>query len=109
MKIISMLLTGVLFVTALGTPGTAEHQPSTEQVISQTHSINYMKANEIALNTSKGGLVTKTEAIESNGIKAYEVSIINEDNHFEVQIDASTGKVLSVDSNKQSSTTYGQI
>jgi uncharacterized membrane protein YkoI len=99
MNIISMLLTGVLFVSGLGGTAIAEHQPSTEQVISQTNLINYMKAKEIALNTSKGGLVTKTEAIESNGIKTYEVSIVNKDNHFEVQIDASTGKVLKMDEN----------
>ena len=92
MKIISMLLIGVLFVTGLGATATAEHQPIKEQVISQTYSINYMKAKEIALNISKGGLVTKTEAIESNGIKVYEVSIINKDNHFEVQIDDNNRK-----------------
>jgi uncharacterized membrane protein YkoI len=37
--------------------------------------------------------------IEDNGIKKYEISIVNQDKEFNVNLDATTGNILKVDQN----------
>ena len=94
MKLITMLLTGALIAGGLGANAMFDNQLATEQTNAPSQTINELKAKEIALDISKGGLVTKTHLIEDNGMEKYEVSIVNQDTEFNVDIDAFTGEIL---------------
>ncbi|MBU8878890.1 PepSY domain-containing protein [Bacillus sp. FJAT-29790] len=63
--------------------------------------INEVKAEQIALDVLKGGLV-KASHIEVNndGSKEFEVTILKDDRIYEVDIDASTGKILEITHSK---------
>jgi uncharacterized membrane protein YkoI len=89
-----MLLTGALIAGGLGANAMIDNQPATKQTNAPSQTINELKAKEIALDISKGGLVTKTHLVENNGMKKYEISIVNQDTEFDVEIDAFTGKLL---------------
>lgn len=94
MKLITMLLTSALIAGGLGANAMIDDQPVTEQTNAPSQTINELKAKEIALDISKGGLVTKTHLIEDNSMEKYEISIVNQDTEFNVDIDAFTGEIL---------------
>ena len=58
-----------------------------------------MKAKEIALGETKGGIAAKSQIEEDNGMKKYEITIIKQNEEFEVAINAKSGKVLKIDEN----------
>jgi uncharacterized membrane protein YkoI len=89
-----MLLTSALIAGGLGANAMIDDQPVTEQTNAPSQTINELKAKEIALDISKGGLVTKTHLIEDNSMEKYEISIVNQDTEFNVDIDAFTGEIL---------------
>jgi uncharacterized membrane protein YkoI len=99
MNLRTMLLIGALIACVLWSM--IDNQQSTEQIIEPSQTINELTAKIIALDTSKGGLVTKTHAIEDDGIKKYEISIVNRDSEFDVHIDALTGNILNFNENLQ--------
>lgn len=99
MNLMTLLLTGALITGGLGAHAMLDNQPITKSPIAPSQSINELQAKTIALDTSKGGLVTQTLTIENYGIKKYEISIVNQDTEYVVDIDASTGDILKVDPN----------
>jgi predicted small secreted protein len=84
-------------VGGLGAHATINNQPEIEQTYAPAQTINQLTAKNIALDVSHGGLVTKTHMIEDNNMKQYEISIINQNKKFNVNIDATTGNVLKID------------
>ena len=99
MNLMTLLLTGALIAGGLGAHAVLDNQPITNSTTAPSQSINELQAKTIALDTSKGGLVTNTQTIENYGIKKYEISIVNQDTEYAVDIDASTGDILKVDQN----------
>jgi uncharacterized membrane protein YkoI len=99
MNLMTVLITGAFLVGGLGAHATINNQPAIEQTHAPAQTINQLAAKNIALDTSNGGLVTKTHMIEDNNLKQYEISIVNQDKEFNVNIDATTGNVLKVDQN----------
>lgn len=93
MKLVTTLLTGALFVGALGTGAYAmtDKQPTAAQTNAPSPSISESQAKEMALNATKGE-VTKFQL--DDGRKEYEMEIVNQDTEYDVKVDASTGKVL---------------
>jgi len=53
-----------------------------------------IKAKEIALGETKGGIVAKSNIEEDNGMQKYDMIIIKQNEEFTVEINATTGKVL---------------
>ena len=97
MKLMTILLTSSFLIGGLGAHAMINNQPTIEQTHTPTQTINQLTAKNIALDTSNGGLVTNTHMIEDNGIFKYEISIVNQDKDFKVNLDAKTGKVLKFD------------
>ena len=95
MNLLSILLTGALISGGLGAHTLLDNQP-TKQTNAPSQTINELQAKTIALDTSKGGLVTNTQTVENYGIKTYKISIVNQDTEYTVDIDASTGGILMV-------------
>ena len=96
MNLMTVLLTGAFLVGGLGAHATINNQPEIEQTYAPAQTINQLTAKKIALDVSHGGLVTKTDMIEDNNMKQYEISIINQSKKFNVNIDATTGNVLKI-------------
>ena len=96
MNLLSILLTGALIAGGLGAHTLPNNQPVTKQTNAPSQMINELQAKTIALDTSKGGLVTNTQTVENHGIKTYKISIVNQDTEYTVDIDASTGGILMV-------------
>ena len=98
MNLLSILLSGSLITGGLGASafGMINHQPIAGQTI---ETISEMKAKEIALGETKGGIAAKSQIEEDNGMKKYEITIIKQNEEFEVAINAKTGKVLKIDEN----------
>ena len=96
MNLLSILLTGSLITGGLGANalGMINHQPKAGQTIETLTTISQIKAKEIALGETKGGIVTKSKIEEDNGMKKYEITIIKQNEEFAVEINATTGKVL---------------
>lgn len=99
MNLMTLLLTGALIAGGLGAHAVLDNQPITKSTIAPSQSINELQAKIIALDTSKGGLVTNTQTIENYGIKEYEISIVNQDTEYIVDINASTGNISKIDQN----------
>ncbi len=107
MHIITKLITGAIVIGGIGASAYAmtsnklttlpTNETSPKSVISQK--ITEQKANELALNETKGGIVTNTHLDEDREVKKYEVIIVKQDIKYEIDIDALTGKVLEVDQN----------
>ncbi|MBA9025966.1 PepSY domain-containing protein [Peribacillus huizhouensis] len=99
MKLAATVLTGVLVVGGLGVGAyaMAANQPSTKTMNIVSKTISKDKAKEIALGVSKGGQVTEIHLDQDHGRKEYEVEILNQDTEYDVDIDATTGKVLEVE------------
>jgi uncharacterized membrane protein YkoI len=98
MNLLSILLTGALISGGLGAHTLLDNQP-TKQTNAPSQTINELQAKTIALDTSKGGFVAKTQLEEENGVKKYTMTILNQRKEFEVAINATTGKVLKMDEN----------
>ena len=96
MNLLSILLTGSLITGGLGASavGMINHQPTVGQTIETLQPIKEIKAIEIALGETKGGIVAKSKIEEDNGMKKYEITIIKQNEKFNVDISATTGKVL---------------
>jgi uncharacterized membrane protein YkoI len=96
MNLLSILLTGSLITGGLGANalGMINHQPTTGQTIETLKTISEIKAKEIALGETKGGIVAKSKIKEDNGMKKYEITIIKQNEKFTVEISATSGKVL---------------
>ena len=96
MNLLSILLTGSLITGGLGASafGMINHQPTAGQTIETSQTISEIKAKEIALGETKGGIVAKSKIEEDNGMKKYEITIIKQNEEFTVEINATTGKVL---------------
>lgn len=92
MNLLTKFLIGTLVISGLGVGAYAimVNQPTTEKTI------NEKKAERIALDVLKGGIVTNSHLEKNNGFGEYEVSIKKPDGKFEVDIDALTGKVLEI-------------
>jgi len=97
MNLMTLLLTGALIAGGLGAHAVLDNQPIMNSTTAPSQSINELQAKAIALDTSKGGLVTNTQIIENYGIKKYEISIINQNTEYAVNIDSSTGDILKID------------
>ncbi|MFJ7976976.1 PepSY domain-containing protein [Peribacillus sp. JNUCC 23] len=100
MNLMPMLLTGALIVGGLGAHAMIDNHPTTKLSNAPSQTINELQAKTIALDTSQGGLVTNTHTIEDHGIKKYEISIMNRNTEYDVDIDASSGDILNVDMTK---------
>ncbi|MFJ7974366.1 PepSY domain-containing protein [Peribacillus sp. NPDC096379] len=92
-----ILIKGSLIAVGLGAHTIIDNQPITKPTNAQVQTINELSAKMIALDTSKGGLVTNTHTIFDHGIIKYEISIEKQDTGYDMDIDASTGKVLKID------------
>lgn len=55
------------------------------------------KAKLIALEKTGGGVVTKVEFDNDDGVPVYEVEIIKDNYEYEVKVHAKTGKILEID------------
>ncbi|MGE8078793.1 PepSY domain-containing protein [Peribacillus loiseleuriae] len=97
MNVLKILIKGALIAVGLGAHTMMDTQPVTKPTHAPSQTINELEAKMIALDTSKGGLVTNTQAIEVHGNKKYEISILHQDTEYNVNIDASTGKILKFD------------
>lgn len=95
MNLKPLLLTGALIAGGLGVT-LLDNQPVTNQTNAPVQTINELQAKTIALNTSKGGLITNTGKVENYENKIYEISIVNQETEYTVHIDASTGNTLLV-------------
>src|SRR3954468_20347022 len=98
MKLKTKLLIGPFIVSSLlGTSAcsTTDNNPETAQTISER------KATEIALDTSKGGVVMNSHVDKNEGANKYEVNIYKGDKTYEVDVDSLTGKVLEIDQSSQ--------
>lgn len=91
----SSLIASVFGANAYGT--TTTDKPAKMQTIESSKIITEIQAKEMALKKSKGGLVVKTQLEEENGDKKYIMTILNQNKEFEVEINATTGKVLKID------------
>ncbi|MCY8235368.1 PepSY domain-containing protein [Priestia endophytica] len=102
MNLMIVLLTGYLVVNGLSASIYTKtvHKPTTIQAYVTSQAIGEDKAEEIALDELNGGLVT-TNHVEENddGSKEYEVNIVKSAGTFEVDINASTGKLLEISQN----------
>src|SRR6476646_4072151 len=96
MNLLSILLTGSLITGGLGASAyeMINHQPTAGQTIETLQTISEIKAKEIALGETKGGIVTKSKIEEVNGMKKYEITIIKPNEEFTVEISATSGKIL---------------
>ena len=96
MSLLSILLTGSLITGGLGASayGMINHQLTAGQTIETSQTISEIKAKEIALGETKGGMVAKSKIKEDNGMKKYEITILKQNEEFTVEINATTGKVL---------------
>ncbi|MFC4801325.1 PepSY domain-containing protein [Neobacillus sp. GCM10023253] len=103
MNFFSILLTGSLLTGGLGASAYAltNHQQTAAQTNETVKTISEIKAKEIALGASKGGLVTKCELDQDNGMTKYEITIIKQNEEFEVEVNAETGKVLKLEQELQ--------
>ncbi|KMY51421.1 PepSY domain-containing protein [Peribacillus loiseleuriae] len=98
MNVLKILIKGALIAVGLGAHTMMDTQPvTTKPTHAPSQTINELEAKMIALDTSKGGLVTKTQTIEVHGNKKYEISIAHQDTEYNVDIDASTGQILKFD------------
>lgn len=96
MNLMKILIKGVLITVGLGAHIWIDNQPVTKPTNTQIQTINELSAKMIALDTSKGGLVTNTQAIKDHGVIKYEVSIIKQHTEYNMDIDASTGNILNI-------------
>jgi uncharacterized membrane protein YkoI len=96
MNLLSILLTGSLITGGLGANalGMTNHHPTAGQPIDTVKTISELKAKEIALGETKGGIAAKSKIEEDNGMKKYVITIIKPNAEFTVEINATTGKVL---------------
>ena len=74
--------------------GLINHQPTAGTTIETVQTINQIKAKEIALGETKGGIVAKSNIEGDNGMQKYDMIIIKQNEEFTVEINATTGKVL---------------
>ena len=83
MNLLSILLTGSLIAGSVGANavGMINHQPA-GQTIETSQTISEIKAKEIALGETKGGMVAKSKIEEDNGMKKYEITIIKQNEEF---------------------------
>lgn len=103
MNLLSILLTGSLITGSIGANalGLVNHKPIAGQTTESLQTISTIKAKEIALDETKGGLVSKSTIKEDNNIKKYEITIIKQNEKFDVEINAKTGKVLNFEQGKR--------
>lgn len=96
MNLLSILLTGSLITGGLvaNAVGMINHQPTEGQTIETLQTISEIKAMEIALGETKGGIVAKSNIEEDKGMKKYDINIIKQNEDFTVEINATTGMVL---------------
>ena len=92
MNLLSILLTSSLITGSF--LGLINHQPTAGRTIETVQTINQIKAKEIALGETKGGIVAKSNIEEDNGMQKYDMIIIKQNEEFTVEINATTGKVL---------------
>ncbi|MGE8081952.1 PepSY domain-containing protein [Peribacillus loiseleuriae] len=97
MKWMIMVLTSALITGGIEAHTLLDDQTVTKQTNAPSQTINELQAKMIALDISKGGLVTSTHPFEDHGIKKYEISIINREIEYHVDIDAVTGNILDFD------------
>lgn len=99
MKRTKKLLTSALIIGGLGASiyTITDGQPAAAQINASSHIINELKAKDIALYASKGGLVTDSHIENEDGVKKYEVTVIKADREFDIEIDALTGTVTKLD------------
>jgi uncharacterized membrane protein YkoI len=93
-KLKTKLLIGTFIVSELlGTSACS----MTDNKSETAQTINELKATEIALDASQGGVVIDSHLDENNGSNKYEVSIEKSDKNYEVDVDSLTGEVLEID------------
>jgi len=99
MKRTKKLLASALIISGLGASVYAitDGQPAAAQINVSSHTINELKAKDIALYASKGGLVTDSHIENEDGIKKYEMTVVKPDREFDIEIDALTGTVTKLD------------
>ena len=104
MKLITALLTGALVVGGLGTNSYAMSNNQETTIKNNTsvqtdlaeQPIRSVKAIEIAVNTTKGGLISNIYLDDEHGKEVYKIKVIHQDTEYDVNVDASTGKVIKV-------------
>lgn len=114
MKLMTKFLTGVLVVGGLsvGVYTMNDHnfvaaktnelvQTVSTQTTTSTKTISVEKAKEIALEAAKGGQVRSVHLGEEYGQKEYGIEITNQGIEYEIDLDATTGKVLRMDQDLQ--------
>ncbi|MEH7092980.1 hypothetical protein ICR95_27945 (plasmid) [Priestia megaterium] len=98
MGLLTTKLTSAFVVGMLGvsTYAVTDNQLKAAQPHSASQTISEIKAKEIALGISKGGLVRNSYINERHGIKKYKISVIKQDEKFDLDIAATTGKALKI-------------
>lgn len=66
--------------------------------------ISEEQAKKAALQAAGGGTVVKVKFTADDGIKIYEVDVVNGDYEYEIEIQATTGRVLKIDKERMDST-----
>ena len=101
-KTLAAIIAGILCITAIGSAvvvvklGLLNNDTAT----TQTTSITLEKAKQIALNESKSGTVVRIEKDTYLGKTVYEVTILDGQTEKEYRIDANTGEILKVNTEK---------
>ena len=104
MKLKPRILISTLVVSGLlGTSACSmtNNKPNTLQTNETSQLINERKAEEIASNAVKGGMVINSHIDENEGANKYSVHILKGDKNYEVDVDSS-GKVLEINQSTQS-------
>ncbi|GHH97563.1 PepSY domain-containing protein [Neobacillus kokaensis] len=106
MKLLTQFLIAVTFIGGLCAAAYAmtNNHTATEQTNPTSYPIRHIEAIEAAIKVSKGGFVKNIQAKEEEGIKKYEVNIVNQGKEIEVDINGLTGKVLEVSKDIQTTT-----
>lgn len=98
MKLAATLLTGTLVLGGLGAGAYAmtDKQPL-QSVSANSTTISEEQAQEIALEQTNGGNITKMSVDTDDRTKKYEFEIINGEWEYDVDVDFNSGKVVEFD------------
>jgi uncharacterized membrane protein YkoI len=93
------ILSGTVFAQSDDTASAVSNK-TTAQTSVKTDTITTEEANTIALKKTNGGEVKESKLDRDDQVLKYEIKIMNGDTEYEVDINASTGKILKYESEK---------
>jgi uncharacterized membrane protein YkoI len=91
--------TTTAYNTAPTAPKAAQNPPAAAKAAGP---VNAAKARQIALHRMPGAMVTETDFDHEHGKAVWEVDLTGQNRHYEIHIDAATGKILGLSASKAS-------